>query len=82
MCCVVGKPDAERINIPVAFITLKNGIDPNDELINEIKALCHELLPTYMIPDKFIIKSGFPRTDRGKVDYKMLERMVTNERMD
>ena len=82
LCCVVGKPDAERINIPVAFITLKNGIDPNDELINEIKALCHELLPTYMIPDKFIIKSEFPRTDRGKVDYKMLERMVTNEKMD
>ena len=40
---------------------------------------CNEALPEYMIPDEIIFREDLPRTDRGKVDYRALEREATKQ---
>ena len=40
----------------------------------QIRKYCEENLAKYMIPKKIIIKSEFPKTMVGKIDYKVLER--------
>jgi len=36
--------------------------------------LCEDNLPKYMIPEEIIYRTDLPRTARGKVDYRALEK--------
>ena len=74
--CAIGFPDAVRNLIPVVFVILKNGSAPSDQLTNEIIATCKEMLPEYMVPEKVEYCADFPRTTRGKIDYRALEEMA------
>ena len=55
-------------------MVLNPGYAQSEELLQEIRAYCNEALPEYMIPDEIIFREDLPRTDRGKVDYRALER--------
>ena len=50
----------------VAFVTVRQGqiLSPA-----ETKAHCAEILPSYMLPDRVIIREALPRGGRGKIDY-------------
>lgn len=74
LCCTIGIPDEERINFARAYVVLNPGYAQTSELLKEIRAYCNEALPEYMIPDEIIFREDLPRTDRGKVDYRALER--------
>lgn len=74
LCCTIGIPDEERINFAIAYVVLNPGYAQTPELLQEIRAYCNETLPEYMIPDEIIFREDLPRTDRGKVDYRALER--------
>ncbi len=78
LCCVVGIPDEERINYPKAFVVLKQK-EPSDEIEKNIMDICKENLPEYMIPEEIEFRKDFPRTERGKVDYRALERMAKDK---
>lgn len=67
-------PDEQRINYPKAFVELEEDIIPSIELSNEIKHLCRESLPEYLVPEIVEFVPALPRTDRGKIDYRALER--------
>lgn len=67
-------PDEKRINYPKAFVVLK-GEEPNkDHITEEILQICREELPAYMVPDEIEYRAELPRTPRGKIDYRELER--------
>lgn len=74
LCCVVGIPDAARIHIPVAYVVLKSGFDPSPQLRQEIMDVCWKALPGYMVPEIYKFRSDLPRTERGKIDYRALEK--------
>lgn len=74
LCCVIGIPDKDRINYPKAIVVLKEGIEKNKDLEQEIINTCKNSLPDYMIPEKIEFRNELPRTPRGKVDYRALER--------
>ena len=74
LCCVVGIPDEERINYPKAFVVTKAGVIKDDALTNELLRLCNDKLPGYMVPEEIEYRVDLPRTARGKIDYRELER--------
>ena len=74
LCCVIGVADQQRINYPKACIVLNEGCEYTETLENEIKELCGQNLPEYMIPCEIAVYKDFPRTSRGKVDYRALEK--------
>ena len=71
--CVVGVPDEQRINVPKAFVVLKPGVEKSDAIRQEILNNCKKMLPGYMVPEEIDFRDSFPRTPRGKVDYRALE---------
>ena len=74
--CVIGIPDEERVNYPRAIVELNDGVTPSDALANDIKRFCAEHLPDYSLPDEVVFTDALPRTSRGKIDYRALEKEV------
>lgn len=73
LCCVVGILDEKRINLPKAIVVVKNGYTVDENTRKSILKVCRTLLPEYMIPVEIEFRDNLPRTERGKVDYRMLE---------
>lgn len=73
-CCVVGVPDEQRINYPKAFIELNDGFAASEALSEELQRSCTDKLPEYQIPEEIEFMPALPRTERGKVDYRALEK--------
>ncbi len=80
LSCVIGVPDPERINYPKAVIELEPGFEPSKKLKDDIRAFCVGRLPEYQIPDEIEFVDALPRTDRGKVDYRALEKRAEEGR--
>ena len=76
LCCVIGIKDDIRIHYPKAFVVLSDGYTASDKLTEEIRAFCKDKLPGYMIPDEIEYLPDLPRTSRGKVDYRALEKQA------
>ena len=75
LCCVIGITDEARIHYPKAYVVLKHGADP-DITRQEIMDICIKNLPGYMVPEEIAIVDDLPRTPRGKIDYRALEKMI------
>ncbi len=74
VCCVIGVPDEHRIHLAKAIVELNDGFAPSDKLVAEIRTFCQGKLPEYQIPDEISFMAVLPRTDRGKIDYRALEK--------
>ena len=73
LCCVVGVPHEQRINVPKAFVVLNPGFEKTDATKQEIIDNCKKMLPGYMVPEEIEFRDSLPRTPRGKIDYRALE---------
>jgi len=62
------------VNVAIAFVVLVNDVEESSKLIDDLMNYCKENLPDYMLPEKIIFKESLPRTQRGKVDYRTLEK--------
>ena len=71
--CVVGIPHPYKVQVPKAYIVLKDGLKVNAKIKNEIKEYCEKNLSKYMIPKEFVYRESLPKTMIGKIDYKKLE---------
>ena len=74
LCCVIGAPDEERTRKPKAIIVLKKSAKESDELKLSILYKCKAQLPEYMVPAEIEFRNDLPHTDRGKNDYRALEK--------
>ncbi len=73
-CCVVGMPDEEEKTVPIAFMVLEPNSIGEEEIVNSIKKLIPESLPSFNIPKKFVITDDLPITTMQKVDFTTLEK--------
>ncbi|MBQ9011149.1 MAG: AMP-binding protein [Bacilli bacterium] len=73
-CGVIGIPHPYKVEVPKAFIALKEGYKPSLKLKKEIKDLCKQNLAAYMIPKEFEYRASLPKTIIGKVNYRQLEK--------
>ena len=78
-CSVIGIPHPYKVEVPKAFIVLKNDYNPLTVKAS-IKEYCKKNLASYAIPKEFEFRKGLPKTLIGKVDFKKLrEEEVKNE---
>ncbi len=79
MCStVVGVKDDYRMQRVKAFVVLKPGFTPTDEIKGSIKAHCEKNIAKYALPREYEYRNSLPKTLVGKVDYRQLERDSEN----
>lgn len=71
---VIGVKDDYRGQIVKAFIVLKDGINPTEEVQESIKNYCKKNIAKYALPKEFEYRSSLPKTMVGKVNFKELEK--------
>ncbi|MDB5084791.1 MAG: acetate--CoA ligase, partial [Bacilli bacterium] len=64
---VIGKPDAVRGEIIKAFVSLREGYQPSDELIDEIKQFVKTGLAAHAAPREIEFRDKLPKTRSGKI---------------
>lgn len=71
---VIGVKDDYRMQRVKAFIVLKPGFAPTDEIKESIKAHCAKNIAKYAMPREFEYRDSLPKTLVGKVAYRELEK--------
>ncbi len=71
--CVIGVPDSYRMHRVKAFVVLKSGIEPSEELKEELLDYCKKYIAKYACPREIEFRKDLPKTLVGKVAYKVLE---------
>ncbi len=71
-CAVVGIHHPYKIQVPKAFIILKDGYEGTVELKKELEDLCKKQLDVYSIPHSYEFRENLPRTLLGKISHKEL----------
>ena len=74
MCTVIGVPDPYKMQKVKAFVVLKNGVEPDDELKKSLKEHCAKNIAKYAMPYEFEFRDSLPQTLVGKVAYTVLEK--------
>ena len=80
MSCVIGIPHPYKIQVAKAFIVLKNGYIPSDDILQEIKKTCEKNLAKYSWPYEYEFRNELPKTLVGKIAYRKLEEEESNKR--
>jgi len=71
---VIGVKDDYRMQRVKAFIVLKPGFSPTDEIKESIKAHCEKSIAKYALPREYEFRDNLPKTLVGKVAYRELEK--------
>lgn len=75
-CAVIGKPDPERGEVPLAVIVPKPGADPDPR---EIMAFCRQRMAPFKVPREIIFRQDLPRSGTGKVLKRLLKKELELE---
>ncbi len=78
---VIGIPHPYKVQVPKAYIVLKEGVEGNAQEKANIKEFCTKNMAKYMIPKEIEFRDSLPKTMVGKVDYKVLERENEESKM-
>ncbi|TCS95062.1 acetate--CoA ligase [Hazenella coriacea] len=70
---VIGKPDPVRGEIIKAYISLRVGYEPSDQLIEEIRAFVKTGLAAHAAPREIEFKEKLPKTRSGKIMRRVLK---------
>ncbi|WP_412458317.1 acetate--CoA ligase [Kroppenstedtia eburnea] len=70
---VIGKPDPVRGEIIKAFIALRAGHEPSEDLKKEIRAFVKEGLAAHAAPREIEFKDKLPKTRSGKIMRRVLK---------
>lgn len=78
-CSVVGCVDKDHVQgrLPLAYIVLNKDCQKKKrQIIRELRAMCADELPEYILPVAYKFIDQLPLTPVGKVDYLELEKQV------
>ena len=73
-CCVIGIPHPYKVQVPKAYIVLKEGVEESAVTQREIRKHCEKNLARYSLPKEYVFRKSLPKTMIGKVSYKELEK--------
>ena len=73
MSCIIGVPDAYKMQKVKAFVTLKPGVPADDNTKQELLAYCRKHIAKYAMPYDIEFRDELPKTLVGKVAYRVLE---------
>jgi acetyl-CoA synthetase len=72
LAAAVGKPDALRTEIVKAFVVLKPGFAPSDELARDIQSFVRRQLSAHEYPREVAFIESMPLTSTGKIIRRLL----------
>ena len=73
LSCVIGVKDSRRGQMVKAYIVPMPGIEPTEELKQEILTYCSGHIAKYAMPREIEFRTELPKTLVGKVAYRVLE---------
>ncbi len=79
MAGVIGKPDKLRTEIVKAYIVLKEGIEPSEELAKELSDFVKQRLAAHEYPRELEFVEALPMTTTGKVIRRELRARAIDE---
>lgn len=78
-CCVIGVKDPRRVQRVRAYVVLKGGVkedeDTRERIMNEIRLS----VSAYALPRELIFRDSLPKTQVGKIAYRVLEEEAEKE---
>ncbi|SQE71516.1 acetyl-coenzyme A synthetase [Staphylococcus lugdunensis] len=75
---VIGKPDPVRSEIIKAFVALRQGYEPTDDLKEDIKKYVKEGLSAHAAPREIEFRDKLPKTRSGKIMRRVLKAWELN----
>lgn len=72
-CAVVGHDAGDHLVKPKAFVVLRDGFAPGDQLDQSIKEFAKAKMALYKYPRWIEYVASLPKNDRGKIDRKKLK---------
>lgn len=72
-CCVVGAPDPDLGEVPVAFVVAREGFTPREQLVRDRVA---QELPRPCVPARVFTLEALPEIGVGKIDRAALKRLA------
>lgn len=70
---VIGKPDPERGEIIKAFISLNDGFEESDDLLEDIRQFIKTGLSGHVAPREIEVRDTIPKTRSGKIMRRLLK---------
>jgi acetyl-CoA synthetase len=78
-CAVVAQPHDIKGEVPVAFVTLKEGMKASPALEAELVQTVTKVIGPTARPEKIVITDSLPKTRSGKIMRRILKALVKNE---
>jgi acetyl-CoA synthetase len=72
----MGKEDVVKGEVPVAFVTLRTGFQPSDELRAELVKHIRTTIGPIATPDAVVIVNKLPKTRSGKIMRRILKAVL------
>ena len=64
---VIPVPEADLGEAVVAVVEPRDGVDPDDDLADELDAWCRARVAAYKVPKRIVFDAELPRQDNGKL---------------
>jgi acetyl-CoA synthetase len=74
---VMGKEDVVKGEVPVAFVVLRSGFAPSDELRAELVKHIRTTIGPIATPDAIVIVNKLPKTRSGKIMRRLLKAVLS-----
>jgi acetyl-CoA synthetase len=74
---VMGKEDAVKGEVPVAFVTLRTGFQPSDELRAELVKHVRTTIGPIATPEAIVMVNKLPKTRSGKIMRRLLKAVLS-----
>ena len=76
---VVSRPHDLKGEVPIAFVLLRGGIQPSEEIRKELMATVNQVIGPTGRPDRIIFAQDVPKTRSGKIMRRVLKALVRHE---
>ncbi len=73
MSCVIGIPDAYKMQAIKVFVMLKPGVEANEATREKLMDYCRKNIAKFSMPKEIEFRDELPKTLVGKVAYRQLE---------
>jgi acetyl-CoA synthetase len=73
---VMGKEDAVKGEVPVAFVVLRSGFNPSEELRQELIKHIRTTIGPIATPDAIVMVNKLPKTRSGKIMRRLLKSVL------
>ncbi len=76
---VVSKPHDLKGEVPVAFVLLRRGVEPSEEIRKDLLATVNRVIGPTGRPEEIIFAHDVPKTRSGKIMRRILKSLVRDE---